>query len=346
MPFIHFEKRKITSTIRNPLKEFQLTEEEIEVRTDPLLGYNTRILDSKGLDVVPEHDPLPDFVQRSESCFFCEGRVETQTPMMPEAIHAGGRFAVGEALLFPNLAGYGKYSGVCIFSKEHFISLENFREQQVFDALKACQMYFRICAKADDEKLYPTVNWNYLLPAGSSLLHPHLQPILDPASTNFHRDLLDGTDLYSEMTGSNFWVDLMNVERDGPRYLFETENAYWFTPFAPIGFNEINGIVGKGEPYTDSSDEALRDLASGIIRLLQFYHSERHNSFNLTLFSSPVFSQRMGEKIPCVIKAATRPVFTSHYRNDVTFFERFHQESVIDRSPEDVAGAFKKFLKC
>ena len=72
MSRIRFEKRLVVAKIRNPLNDFQITSEEIEVRTDSLLGYTTRIVSPKGLDIVPEDDPLPDFVKRSQSCFFCE----------------------------------------------------------------------------------------------------------------------------------------------------------------------------------------------------------------------------------------------------------------------------------
>ena len=344
MPKIHFEKRMVIAKIRNPLKDFQVTEEEIEVRTDPLLRYTTRVLTPKGLDIVPEVDPLPEFVKQSKPCFFCEGRVETQTPMLPEDVHEPGRIQKGEALLFPNLSGYGKYSGVCILSREHFTPLESFSEEQVFDALRACQEYFQVCGKSDGEILYPTVNWNYLLPAGSSLLHPHLQPILDPVPTGFHSRLIDESKIYADHHGSRFWSDFLDAEKDGPRFLYETEHTFWFTPFAPLGFNEINGIIGKGESFESLEKEIATELATGIVSTLRFYHHIKHNSFNLTIFFPSLSCDESESPMPCLVKIATRPVFTPHYRNDVTFFERFHQESVIDQTPEDVASAYLGFM--
>ena len=86
------------------------------------MNYTCRIAKEKGLDKTPDEQPLNEYIRNAESCFFCEGRVENQTPMMPEEIDSAGRIVVGEALLFPNLSGFGRYSGVCIFSKEHFIS--------------------------------------------------------------------------------------------------------------------------------------------------------------------------------------------------------------------------------
>jgi len=344
MSQIVFDKRIVVAEIRNPLKDFQLTREEIEIRTDPLLGHTTRIVSPKGLDVVPEEDPLPDFVRQSPPCFFCEGRVDSQTPLLPESIHGPGRLQMGEAILFPNLSGYGQYSGVCILSKYHFTTLEEFNGEQLFNAMKACQVYFQLCAKEERIPLYPTVNWNYLLSAGSSLLHPHIQPVLDSIPTTFHQRLLKDNSAYIEKNGISFWKELLVSERGGPRYLYETENVAWFTPFAPQGFNEINAIVGRGESFVDLSQDVIQELANGLITVFQFYHEIRHNSFNLSLFSCPMHQDDPNLSMPCLLKIATRPVFMPHYRNDTTFFEKFHQESVVDHTPEDIAADFRQIL--
>ena len=332
-----FKKEIVTAKIRNPLKNFELSEEEIEIRWDPLLNYTCRIAKEKGLDKTPDEQPLNEYIRNAESCFFCEGRVESQTPMMPEEIDSAGRIVVGEALLFPNLSGFGRYSGVCIFSKEHFISIDGFTQTQIMNALKACQIYFQKCAAGDKQTLYPSINGNYLLPAGSSILHPHLQPFLDPFPTNFHRQLLEDSDRFLKDNGNDYWTLLKETERDGPRFLFESEFSFVFTPFAPQGFNEINAIIGNGQTYMEFGEDILVDISQIIEKILGFYHRIQHNSFNLTIFSGPVSSER---SIPCLLKMCTRPVFQDFYRNDETFFEKFHQEAMIDKTPEDVAAEF------
>ena len=332
-----FKKEIVTAKIRNPLKNFEVTEEEIEIRWDPLLQYTSRISKAKGLDKVPEDQPLKDFVAHAKACFFCEGRVETQTPMLPAEIEPRGRLSSGEALLFPNLSGFGRYSGVCIFSKVHFIPLEGFTPDLIFNALKVCRNYFQKCVQADSDKLYPSLNGNYLLPAGSSILHPHLQPFLDHQPTNFHRQLLQHSDRFQQENNKDYWDLLKKKEKNSDRFLFETEFSFVYTPFAPLGFNEINALIGEGEPFPAFNDRILEDIADLLQRIFQFYHRIRHNSFNLTLFSAPVPS---GESMPCLLKICSRPVFLNFYRNDVTFFEKFHQEAMIDKTPEAVAAEF------
>ncbi|MEJ2636671.1 MAG: hypothetical protein P8184_15430 [Calditrichia bacterium] len=344
MSAIQFHRELVQSRIRNPLKDFGVSEETIEIRTDPLLGHHCRIGKPKGLDKVPADDPLEPYVRNSKPCFFCAGKVENQTPMLPADVYEPGRIQAGEALLFPNLSGFGKYSAVCIFSKEHYIAIDAFTEQLIFNALKACRQYFRLCAGSREETVYPTVNWNYLLPAGSSILHPHLQPFMDTVPTNLHRDLLNKTRKFKMEKGTDFWKELREAEREGPRFLFENENTFWFTPFAPTGFNEVNAIVGEGQSYPELDEKVLQDTAKGIRTVLQYYASIRHNSFNMTLFSAPVGGPKQGRIMPGFLKIATRPVFADDYRNDVAFFEKFHLESMIDKAPESVAEEFRLFL--
>ena len=344
MPAIALERKHVAARIRNPLKNFQITEETIEIRTDPLLGTTSRIVSPKGLDAAPGDNPLQVYVRQSESCFFCKGRVENQTPMLPQEVYEPGRIQMGDAMLFPNLSGYGKYSGVCIFSKDHFIHLNAFGKTLVLNALKACQTYLRICAEFDEDMLYPTLNWNYLLPAGSSLLHPHLQPILDPVPTNVHRWIMESGHGYWLKNGTVFWEDLKRAERGGPRFLWETDHAFWLTPFAPTAINEINAVVGKGESFLDLNENALAELAIGIVDILRFFHHLKRNSFNMALFSAPVNEKKKGDApLPCLLKIGTRSAFSPLYRSDTTFFERFHQESILEQTPEQVADTYKAF---
>ncbi len=341
MAEIRFRKERVTARIRNPLHNFELTEDHIEIRFDPLLGNTTRIAGPKGLDKIPEEDPLQEFVANAKPCFFCAGRVENQTPKMPHGINPEGRIEIGEALLFPNLSGFARYSGVCIFSKEHFIYLNAFSEGQILNALKACRQYLQQCAKFDNEILYASVNGNYLLPAGSSILHPHLQPILDPYPTNHQRLLLEHSEQYFQNYRSNFWTDLKAQEEPGPRSLFKSAHTFFFTPFAPVGFNEIDAVIGNGEPFPELDDQVLQELSSGIKKIFSFYHSRNRNSFNLAIFSPPVSPDRRRSQMPCILKICTRPALAPYYRNDVTFFEKLHAESMIDCTPEQVAQDFR-----
>ncbi len=345
MASISFLSDRVVARIRNPLKNFELTEDSVEIRRDPLLGDSMRISSAKGLDKLPGEDFLTAFAQNSNPCFFCEGRVENATPKMPAHMDKEGRLSKGKALLFPNLSGFARYSGVCIFSKQHFIHPQEFTAGLIFDALRVCQDYFKKCAAHDDDILYPTVNSNYLLPAGSSLLHPHLQPVLDPFPTNMHRRLLEESSRYYRQNQSDFWDDLKEAERNGPRFVHESSHSYWQTPFAPSGFVEFTGIMKAAGSYVDLDQEEIADLAGMLKNIIRFYHSCDHNSFNFTIFSPPVNAREEDARIPVIVKIVSRPVFAPYYRSDVTFFEKLHGETMIDKLPEETAREFRQFLQ-
>jgi len=341
---IEFKKEIIKAKIRNPLKHFELTEEKIEIRWDPLTGRTMRISKPKGLDKVPEGDPLNQFVEESKSCFFCSGKVENSTPMIPEEIYEKGRIEVGQAFLFPNLSGFGAYSAVCIFSKEHFIAIKEFTITQILNMLKTCQIYMTLIRKTDRRVLYPSLNGNYLLPAGSSILHPHVQPFLDPVPTNYHQDLLINSENFGQKYQTNFWEKFKGMEKNNERFLFELDDCFFYTPFAPMGFNEVCAIIGEGKGFPDLSEKTLNNLAEGIRNVFRFYHKIQHNSFNIALFSPPMNSADQTE-FPCFLRICTRPAFADDYRNDVTFFEKYHLETMIDKSPEEVALSFRQSSK-
>jgi galactose-1-phosphate uridylyltransferase len=264
--------------------------------------------------------------------------------MLPEAVYPEGRISVGEALLFPNLSGFGAYSGVCIFSKKHFLALGDFTEELIYNALKASQIYFQKCAAQNQQELYPSINGNYLLPAGSSILHPHLQPFLDPFPTNVHRLLIENSNRFFQENTVSFWNRFKEIEkRKEERFLTETGSCFVYVPFAPVGFNEVNAIIGEGQTYLDLPDDLLKETAVIIKMIMKFYEGIHHNSFNLTLFS-PVESEKNTGQFPCLLKMCSRPAFQNFYRNDVTFFEKFHLEAMLDKSPERVAEEFRATL--
>ncbi|MGQ9514259.1 MAG: hypothetical protein ACUVTL_04330 [Thermoproteota archaeon] len=63
--------------------------------------------------------------------------------------------------------------------------------------------------------------------------------------------------MYYEENGSNYWQDLIQIEREGERHLFEKNGVEWL------------------------------GIAEGISTILNFYHSQGYTSFNIVLLSGP-----------------------------------------------------------
>jgi galactose-1-phosphate uridylyltransferase len=158
----------------------ELVRTPIEVRVDPLTGHTTRILPERGL-MPPNDFDLAAFARESEpNCPFCPGRITELTPRLPAAIDAFGHITRGEAILFPNLHAYGSHSSVSVYSPRlHYLPLSAISEQLLGDNLATQVQFARAVMAADPDARWASVNANHMLPAGSSLFHPHLQGIVD-----------------------------------------------------------------------------------------------------------------------------------------------------------------------
>ncbi len=94
----------------------------------------------------------------------------------------------------------------------------------------------RVDASGHPEAVYHIVNWNYMPPAGSSLIHPHLQVFSTSSAPNLMWTELEASRYYQESRGTNFWEDLVIAEKEaGERYLGKIGRTQWLTAFAPMG---------------------------------------------------------------------------------------------------------------
>ncbi|HET7048440.1 MAG TPA: hypothetical protein VFI54_09265 [Solirubrobacteraceae bacterium] len=145
----------------------------IDVRIDPLTGHSSRILPERGLMPANDFD-LAGFARENQPrCPFCSERIDSLTPKLPAAIHAGGSFERGKAVLFPNLHAYASYSCVSVYSPRlHYLPLEDMTERLVADNLLTQVAYGQAVMAADPEARCASINANHLLPSGSSVPSP------------------------------------------------------------------------------------------------------------------------------------------------------------------------------
>ena len=71
----------------------------------------------------------------------------------------------------------------------------------------------------------------------------------------------------------------------GERFIWRDNSLVWMTPFAPIGFNEVRAVLLDRTTLLQLSTDDVQALASGISRVLAWYHSIGYNSFNLAIYS-------------------------------------------------------------
>jgi galactose-1-phosphate uridylyltransferase len=335
---IEFKKVIQEAKLRSPLREFKLIAQPIEVRIDPLTGRRCRINIERAKrpkQVSAETTELKEIIESSRTgCYFCPENIEKATPMFPQGLP--DRIKVGEACLFPNLFPFGGFHAVGVFSRDHYLRLDQFFPKLLEDCFKACLEYFeRIYAEHRDVK-YWHINWNHLPPGAASIVHPHVQITADPEPTPYLRELMEKSESWHKRQGSNYWSNLIETERTKrERFIGEIGSVSWFASFAPQGNREVIGVFSGGSALIDLKNK-LADFCEGLSRILKGYHSLGVQSFNMATFSGPC-DEDLSDFYLLNVRTISRPSLVPFYTSDDGFMERFHQEPVIETVPEDLA---------
>jgi galactose-1-phosphate uridylyltransferase len=192
----------------------------------------------------------------------------------------------------------------------------------------------------DPDARYWQISQNFLLPGGSSILHPHLQVIGDPIPTNEMGWLIDNSINYFHDNGTHYWNDLIKIEKGlGKRYITDIGNVHWFVSFAPIGFNEVCGSVEGHGSITTLGHEDTVSLVRGIVSTLKYYYEKNLNSFNLSIYSIS------GEaSYQLLIRIISRTPFQPNYLNDCTSFEALQSELTANIIPEELCREIRPYF--
>jgi len=330
-----FELRKEVRTVKFMFKG-RPEERKVEVRFDPITGRRCRILEKAIL--VPPGTDYSEILEEKD-CPFCGTNLEDSTPRFMLEESAEGRLTEGRVVLIPNLFPYADHTAVVVF-KEHFKPVDGFSKQELVDALVVAQRYLGLAHKADPGARFASINWNYMPPSGGTLLHPHLQVILDRYPTFLQELLLKGSE-----TRPGIWKDIIGKEKElGERYIENCGKVHLFAPFAPMGFDQVDGVVEGVPSIAELGEKDLRDLAAAIRHVLEFYGRLERSSFNMAIYSSP-FDPGPGETAMWLnFKILGRSNMRPFYRSDAGYTERLHYESVVNKPPEKVATQMRDML--
>jgi galactose-1-phosphate uridylyltransferase len=327
---IKFERFHLQSDLRSPLKGFETISVPTEVRIDPLTKRRSRII-TWGPSSQGKFD-FSKMVEESKGCFFCPENVLQKTPQFTKEIVPEGRVCIGRAVGFPNLNPVGSYGSVVVLCQEHFLNLNQFTREIYEEGLSAGIEIIRRTMVFDSDTRYWQISQNFLLPGGSTVLHPHLQVIGDPIPTNEMEWLLEASSSYTQRNGTPYWSDLIQIEKElGKRYITQIGKVHWFVSFAPIGFNEVCGSVEGHGSVTTLGKEEVVSLAQGIISTLKYYSEKGLDSFNFSIYS---ISDEAHHQL--LIRIISRTPLQPYYMNDWTSFEVLHSELTSHIIPEEL----------
>ena len=349
MSGIRFVVEKQVATFINPLKDNQLDRQEIEVRFDPLLGHQSVFnpdLKDKVSILFPETDEkyLADVVEATRpKCFLCDGRWKETTPRYPEELIPGGRLIKNEIVLFPNLFPLFGYHAVIMLGNKHYWRLDDFPVSLLCDAIGICIEFIHKCFKADPGARYFTINANYLFPAGSSVIHPHLQLIGGSLPTTFQEQLIHHSRKYFEKKGSIYWKDLVAVEKNlRQRWIGEIMDSCWISSFSPLGQNEVQAIWPDKKHFLEWNDNDVESAAIGISSILETYYKMKCSTFNFSIFSGALDGFDYGMR--SMMRIITRQNVVPDHRTDDYYFQKLLKNEIILLPPEELSQKVKENL--
>lgn len=331
MSQIEFVEHQITARLPELTNPSSIIEVPLTIRIDPLTGHSARLI--TGAKLAPSERPdLSELTADPPFCPFCANRIESATGVFPAEITAEGRIRRGAAVVVPNVMAYSEYSSVGLYdTSQHFVDLPDLTPQRVGDLFRAFVAYTQGVHRL--RSMWSSVNANYLPPSGSSLVHPHAQSAHDDVGTTAQRHLVKSS--HSWDGEQSYWHSLLEQEQDGPRWIAQQGRVSWFTPWAPVGFHEVCAVVRGAHDITQLTDADCADLGAGMSKVFATYHDLNLTSFNWALSGGgPQPSGRYDLLLRMVSRANAEPM----YRSDVTYFERLHQEAVIDMTPEQMAA--------
>ncbi|MEJ5299978.1 MAG: hypothetical protein WHS38_03220 [Thermodesulforhabdaceae bacterium] len=346
---LEFWTFRSVAPFRNPLKNWELDEQMLEFRKDPLLGHVSVFSPAiQGKKDILFPAPDPSYVQSiadatRPSCFLCDGKWEKMTPKYPEDLISGGRLRKGEVVLFPNLFPTSSYHAVIMLGVDHYRSLDNFPEDLLSDAFSVSLEFVRTVFRKDPQMVYATINANYLPPAGSSVFHPHVQILISPVPSTHQERVLQASRRYYDQNGRSYWKDLVEVESEkNERYVMKLGESHWIMAFSPIGTNEILGIFPEKGNILKWEEDDVAALSRGVSLSLKFYYSLGFSTFNFSLFGSP-----LGDDSPyygAFIRLVCRQNFVPHYRTDDYYLQKLMENEIISTTPEELAKSFREMV--
>ncbi|MFO7785114.1 MAG: hypothetical protein ACQET7_08125 [Thermodesulfobacteriota bacterium] len=332
---IQFKKIKDHMRLKNPFKNFSIDEIPFEIRYDPLTGQSTRIFDLPYRPI--ERPDFEEFIGKSKemNCPFCPESVETATPLYPEEVIPGGRVRKGDALLFPNLLPLDRYSGVCIFGNDHFIAPGGFTPAIIRDGFTAAHTFIERIALYDPEVQYFSINWNYMPPSGSSMIHPHIQVNCGETPTYQMGVQMERSHSCFLKNGRTFWQDYMDAEKaSGERVLMEIGPTFWTLSFAPQGaLPDMWCIFKDCRSLLEWKDEERDAFIEGLAAALSYFDQENLYSFNVSIFSG-----REDDHYRVNARITPRLLLREIGNSDQTYTQVLHREPCSLRPPESVRG--------
>lgn len=339
---IEFQKRLQHAKILDPKTGYEEKTLTLETRWDPLTKRTVRVLDLpiKKLDALD----IDEMLQRTGGvvCPFCPDTLEEVTPRFMDDFIEGGRLCCGEACVLPNRLPFDQYCAVVVLTRQHYIPLAEFTEEQLFNGFSTACVFLRRLIEVDPAVRFFSINWNYLPMSGGSIIHPHLQIIGGELPTHYQREMIEGGRAHRQYDGKVFWDDLITTEEEiGERYIGAVGNTVWLASYAPLGLGDIMAVVRERTSLIDLTDQDLSDFVHGLLKVFRYFDAFNHYSFNLGLYSGEYGGD---DSFWVNARVVSRRLLPPVGASDVSYFEKLHGESIGYKRPERLCEEMQEYF--
>jgi galactose-1-phosphate uridylyltransferase len=334
--------------LHSPLKNFELEEQQIEYRLDPLTGESTLITPGRADYVkkffVEDEEVLRRFFEESKvGCPFCEENLWSKAARFPSDLIEEGLVNLGDVVAFPSLFAHAEYNAVIVLGRKHALRLNEFNGSILSRALFATKIMLSKISNVDVDVKYAAFVINFLPTAGSSVAHPHAQLLASSIPFNRLQLLISKSRRYFEEQGRCYWRSLIELEKEkGERYLTNLGSVEWYLPYAPLRQNEIRATITEKSSINDLSEEDMNHIAEGIEKALRFYSSQGVGAFNVCLYSA------LGESPAYFwagLEMASRPGVKPIYLNDIWSLPLLLNSSEVFEAPEALCRKVRPYFE-
>jgi UDPglucose--hexose-1-phosphate uridylyltransferase len=336
---VEFRNLVQSSTYLNPFNGFKPYKGTMEIRWDPLTSLTSRVIHFPMRKM--EKYKLESFCCSSNSvkCPFCDENRAEMSARLDRTVFGSDYLQKGDVTLIPNLISFDKHSLVAIISRDHFLNIKSLAERNsITNGIEMLLEGFRLIRKRDEKSSFFSINCNFMPMSGGSLIHPHIQGIAGECPTNYHRIILEKSNDYYLNTGKVFWEDLIKEEKAlKQRYIGESGNTFWYTPFAPKGNIDVGFILTESSLFKISPEEWI-NFAEGLNKTLNYLDNENVTGFNLSIFSGNDNDSHFRVNGKIVARRFLPPTNAA----DVNYFEKIHLESTCLLAPEKVASQMRE----
>lgn len=318
----------------------------IEHRVDPLTGRVASVnlaLGEKARAFVGSADTalLEELAGKSRAgCPFCSA-AEKGTRYPPD-FAPEGQLRFGGALAMPNLFSKCRFDSVVILDvKGHVLRPSQVGATALADGIRAGAALVRRTRAADPGLLHHLMGMNFLPPGGSSVPHPHFQVHVRGVPYSGVARLLDASAAWRARTGRDFWGELLEAERGGPRWVGRTGPVEWLAAWAPAHQREFWGLVPGTGSLAELDEAGAAGLAEGISRVISLYEALGVHPFTLAFLSSPA-AGRAGD-FTLQVRVCSRPPLKPVFVNYETWFgPMYGDDEVHTEAPEAYAARLRE----